>query len=164
MPNEKQKVVQTKSCLFSLHRDFIYLFFLMVLFSLKFVLTKMWEHFGLCENTVFFVLINSENKTRTISPPLTSTGSFFFQNTTAPKNSKFYSQICVRKRNILTGPISQNWPQELGQYYQKTKFKQKAFEWYKRLRNPSKLSEDIPKKRENALCLIRTSQIYDTKS
>ena len=70
----------------------------------------------------------------------------------------------IQYPNMLTGIFTQNWPQELGQYHQKT--------------NSSKgLSNDIsgfeihhsypkisPKKQENAVYLIRTSQIYDTKS
>ena len=36
-----------------------YFEFWMVLFSLKFFSIKMWEHFGLCENTAFFVLMSA---------------------------------------------------------------------------------------------------------
>ena len=32
------------------------------------------------------------------------------------KYYKVYSQVCVRKMNIFTELISQNWPQELGEY------------------------------------------------
>ena len=69
----------------------------------------------------------------------------FDKNSPFQKNMTVYSRKAVRKWNILTTSKSQNWLQEFQQYCEKIKLKQRAFEWYKRLRNPSKLTEDFSK-------------------
>ena len=61
------------------------------------------------------------------------------------KNMTVYSRKAVRKWNILTTSKSQNWLQEFQKYHEKIKLKQRAFKWYKRLKNTSKLTKNFSK-------------------
>ena len=62
-------------------------------------------------------------------------------------------QYFWKKKDILTGMISQNWPQELQPYFQKIAYKQRAFESYNWLGNPSRQSKDICKNDEKTSLL-----------
>ena len=65
---------------------------------------------------------------------------------------------------FLSGLITRNWKREFRQKYQKTKFKQRAFELYKRFGNPSKLSEENYQNVQKTALSITASQIYDGDS